>query len=83
MSYTLLQEWVGTSFRGRPDYVLRKENMEVGRILVAMGEIQSTQNPAVQNSIYRVGSLLESGAKPVLCITMFKNKSIQLSIAQL
>ena len=57
--------------------------MGVGRTLVAMGEIQSTRNPSVQNSIYGVGSLLHNGSRPVLCITIYKSESAQLSIARL
>ena len=83
VSYILLREGIRSSFRGRPDYVIHKEDVGVGRIIVGMGEIQSTRNPAVQNSIYGVGSLLESSGRPILCITVFKNKSVQLIIARL
>ena len=48
------------------------------------GEIQSTNRPAVQNSIYGVGSLLlNEGKRPILCLTIYKNRVAQLSVARL
>ena len=83
VSYVLLRKETRASFQGRPDYVIHKEDVGVGRIIVGMGEIQSTRNPAVQNSIYGVGSLLQSSGKPIICVTLCKNKSAQLTIARL
>ena len=51
---------------------------------MATGEIQSTNHPAIQNAIYAVGSLLHTdGTKPILCLTLFKNKTAQLAVAKL
>ena len=84
VSYTLLCEQKKYSFRGYPDFIVHKDDIGAGRILVATGEIQSTNNPAVQNSIYGVGSLLSSVTnRPILCLTIFKNKTAQLSVARL
>ena len=88
VSYVLLCEKTQYSFRGFPDYVVHNDLFGAGRILVATGEIQPTNRPDVQNSIYGVGSLLnniEFGtvAGPIVCITLFKKKSATLSIARL
>ena len=81
VSYVLLCERKKYRFRGFPDFVIHKDDVGAGRILVATGEIQSTNHPAVQNSMYAVGSLLHTyGAKPILCLTIFKDK---LSVARL
>ena len=40
------------------------------------GEIQSTNRPAVQNSIYGVGSLLlNEGERPILCLANYSNRT--------
>ena len=87
VSYTLLCEKKTYCFRGHPDFVVHKEDIGAGRLLVATGEIQSTNNPAVPNSIYSVGSLLKNSdadaQRPILCLTIFKNKSAQLLVARL
>ena len=70
-------------FRGRPDFVVLKEDVGASQLLVSTGEIQSTNYPHVQNSIYAVGSLLQSHGKPVLCLTIYKWKHAQLSVAKI
>ena len=57
----------------------------MGRLLVATGEIQSTNLRQVQNSdsLYAVGSLLHSDGKPILYLTIYKWKTAQLSIVRL
>ena len=78
VSYTLLCEQKKYSFRGYPDFIVHKDDIGAGRILVATGEMN---NPAV---IYGVGSLLSSiSNRPILCLTIFKNKTAQLSVARL
>ena len=84
VSYVLLCEKKKYRFRGCPDFVVYKDDVGAGRILVATGEIQSTSNSAVQNAIYAVGSLLRNyEAKPMLCITILKDKVAQLAVARL
>ena len=83
VSYVLHVNEERYHFRRYPDYILEKEDVGVGRILVATGEIQSTRNPTVQNSIYGVGNLLQSGGRPILCIMLLKSRCVQLSIARL
>lgn len=61
-----------------PDYVIHKDEAGTDRILVATGEIQSTN---IQNSIYGVGELFTGGG-PILCITSFKNKSATMRIGE-
>ena len=71
-------------FRGYPDIIVHKEDIGAGRILAATGEIQSTNLPYVQNSIYGIGSLVRNGGRrPIICITIYNNKSAQLSMARL
>ena len=88
VSYVLLHRNNEYSFRGVPDYVVHKDLFGAGHILVATGEVQSTNRPDVQNSIYGVGSLLtnlelchKTGA--IVCVTLFKKKNATLSIARL
>ena len=57
VSYTLLFEQKRYFLWGYPDFIVHKDDIGAGRIHVATGEIN---NPAVQNSIYAVGSLLET-----------------------
>ena len=82
VSYVLLYNQTRYPFRGVPDFTVFKEDVGAGRILVTTGEIlQSTNRPAVQNSIYGVGSLLlNEGKRPIL---LYKNKFAQLSVARL
>ena len=79
VSYVLLHKNTHYSFRGIPDYVVHKDFFGAGHILVATGEVQSTNG---------VGSLLtnlelsqETG--PIVCITLYEKKSSTLSIARL
>ena len=87
VSYVLLCQQREYCFRGIPDFVMHKDVFGVGHILVATGEIQSTNRPDEQNSIYGIGTLLNSfecGADtPIVCITLFKKKSATLSVARL
>ena len=65
---------------------MHKDVFGAGHILVATGEIQSTNRPDVQNSIYGIGALLNSecGADtPIVCITLFKKRSVTISVAKL
>ena len=72
-----------TVFRSRPDFVLLKADVGAGQFLVSTGEKQSTNHPDVQNSIYAVGSPLESNGRPIVCVTMLKSKHAQLSVAKI
>ena len=80
VSYLLMCDNKRYCFRGFPDFIIHKEDIGAGRILVCTGEIQSTNNPALQNSIYGIGS---HGSRPILCLTIFKNKMAQLLVARL
>ena len=53
ISYVLLtQDDSELHFKGHPDYVIYYEgDLVATRILVVMGEVQSTNNPAIQNAI--------------------------------
>ena len=85
VSYSLLKNDKKYSFRGVPDYMVVKSAAGADQILVATGEVQSTNLPAVQNSIYGIGKLLETvpyGRTPVLCITLLKTKMAVLSMAR-
>ena len=83
VSYTLKCGGSKYAFRGHPDFVVEKEDVGAGCILVATGEVQSTHAPHVQNSIYAVGSLLrDDGKRPILCLTIFKSKMAQLAVAR-
>ena len=79
VSYTLLKNDRKYYFRGVPDYVVHRDGVGADRILVATGEIQSMNRADIQNSIYGVGELFTAGG-PILCITIFKNKSATMSI---
>ena len=84
VSYTLLCEKKKYPFRGYPDFVIHKDDIGAGRILVATGEIQSTRRSDVQNSIYAIGSLLNTyGNRPLLCSTIYKDKNAQIAVAKL
>ena len=67
VSYILLSQMKKYAFRGYPDFIVHEEDVGAGRILVATGEIQSTQNPDVQNA---VGCLLKNldPNRPILCL---------------
>ena len=73
VSYVQLYENTQYAFRGIPDYVVHKDLFGAGR------EVQSTNRPDVQNSIYGIGSLLTnfelSETGPIVCITLFKKKN--------
>lgn len=86
VSYVLLGEGRHLNFRGQPDFVLFQNDVGAGQILVASGEVQSTRQPQVQNGIYAVGHLLNNlhlDVQKVICITIFKNKSLSLAVARL
>ena len=57
VSYTLLKNNRKYYFRGVPDYIVFKDGVGTDQILVATGEVQSTNLPAVQNSIYGIGKI--------------------------
>ena len=84
VSYVLLSEKKKYCFRGYPDFVVHEDDVGASRILVATGEIQSTKNPAIQNSIYGIGCLLKNvETRPIICLSIFKEKSAQLLVARL
>ena len=86
VSYVLLKNNVRYHFKGVPDYVVNKDAAGADAIIVACGEVQSTNQADVQNAIYGVGFLLrefEENQKHILCITIFKNKTATLSVARL
>ena len=84
VSYVLKCEDQKCSFRRYPDIIIHMEDIGAGRMLVCTGEIQSTNLPSVQNSIYGVGSLVRNrGRRLILCLTFYKNKSAQLLVARL
>ena len=51
VSYTLLKNNRKYCFRGVPDYVVVKDGVGADQILIATGEVQSTNLPAIHNSI--------------------------------
>lgn len=55
--YIMIKVYVVQSY-GHSDYVVHQDDVNVERILVATGEIQSMSDPDTQNSIYGIGSLL-------------------------
>ena len=75
VSYTLIKNGCKHHFRGVPDYLVHKDKVAADRILVATGEVQSTNLPEMQHSIYGVGKLLETydSGRPILCISLFKH----------
>ena len=84
VSYVLMANSSELHFKGHPDYVVYDEReMVATRILIVMGEIQSTNNPQLQNAIYAVGCLPRTPLKQLLVATIYKNKSMHLSIARL
>ena len=85
VSYVLLSEDGSEHhFRGYLDFVLHYEgDIVANRILVVMGEMQSTNSPAVQNAICAVGNLERTPLNELLVLTIFKNKTATLSIARL
>ena len=57
--------------------------MRLWRILVAVGEVQSTSDPDTQNSIYGIGLLsCPADTSAVICVTIFKRKYATLAIAK-
>lgn len=68
LNYVSLHKSTQYNFRGYPDYIVHKD-------VIGTGEIQSTLDPDIQNSIYYgVGSLLKQlpEKRPIVCITLFK-----------
>ena len=53
------------------------------QIVISTGEIQSTSDPDMQNSIYAVGSFLTQrkpqDTKPIICVNLFKDKWASLA----
>ena len=84
VSYTLIKNGQKYPFRGIPDYLVHKDLAGADRVIVATGEVQSTNQADVQNSIYGIGKLLETccTGRPIICITLFKNKWACLSVAR-
>ena len=82
--YTLLKNGDKYNFRGIPDLAVYEELAGADRILVAMGEIQSTNLAHVQNLIYGVGKLLDlkDHDHPILFITVMKSKQASLAMAR-
>ena len=71
-------------FRGYPDFTLYSKGEQVAnRILVVMGEVQSTNEPAVQNAIYAISNLSKTPRKELLVLTVYNNISVSLSVARL
>ena len=73
------------SFRGHSDFLVHSNDVGASQILVATGEVQSTKSPVLQNGIYAVGHLLNNlhlNVTKICCITLFKNKSVMLSLAK-
>ena len=80
VSYTLKCGGSKYAFCGHPDFVVEKEDVGAGCILVATGEVQSTNAPHLQNSIYAIGSpLRDDGKRPIPCLTIIKSKMAQLT----
>ena len=84
VSYCLLRNGEKHCFRGYPDFLINKEDtVGAGHRLVATGEIQSTDNPHVQNAIYGVGSLKRTSATALVVITVLKWKLGLVAIARI
>ena len=84
VNYTLLKNGQKYNLHGIPDVAVYEELVGADRILVATGEIQSTNLAHVQNLIYGVGKLLDlkDHDRPILCITILKSKQASLSMAR-
>ena len=85
VSYSPLKNNRKYCFRGVPDYIVVKDGVGADLILVATGEVQSTNLSAVQNSIYGIVKLLKTiphGGAPILCITLLKLKMAILTMAR-
>ena len=84
VNYVLWVDYQEHNFRGFPDFSVHFESDTIAnRILVVMGEVQSTRDAAMQNAIYAVGNLSKTPRKELLVLTFFKNKSATTSIAHL
>ena len=84
VSYVLMADDSQHMFRGYPDFAIHYESTTMAnRILVLMGEIQSTRDPATQNAIYAVGNLAATPLKQLLILIIMKKKMVTTAIAQL
>lgn len=84
VSYVLLANEEEFMFRGYPDFAVRYESETIAnRILVVMGEIQSTRDPATQNAIYAIGNLMNTSRNELLVLTILKSKSASTSVVRL
>ena len=75
VSYVLWADDTEYNFRGFPDFTI------ANRILIIMGEVQSTRDAATQNAIYAVGNLAKTPRKELLVLTLFNNKAVTTSVA--
>ena len=84
VSYVLMADDSEHMFRGYPNFAIHYESSTMAnRILVLMGEVQSTRDPATQNAIYAVGNLAATPLKQLLVLTIMKKKMATTAIAQL
>ena len=84
VSYVLMADDSEHMFRGYPNFAIHYESTTMAnRILVLMGELQSTGDPATQNAIYAVGNLAATPRKQLLVLTIMKKKMATTAIAQL
>ena len=87
VSYVLLHKNKWYPFAGYPDFVAFKDDYGALRIPICTGEVQSTSDLDMQNSIYAVDSLLKHCApednSPIIYLTVFKRKYCTLAIARL
>ena len=86
VSFCLQQGDSITHYRGFPNFILRKD-VGVGAAFVITGVCESQSNlkdPVLQGGIYAVGELRKRESKnKVTCISLRKNKSINILVAEL
>ena len=75
VSYVLMYDDTEYTFKGYPDFTVHFESdTNSNRILVVMGEVQSTREPATQNAIYAVCTLSRTPLKQLLVLTLLKKQ---------
>ena len=73
------------SFSGWPDFVIAKQSVGAGLLLIALGEVESRRNDATaQLGIYAIGELQKQNIRnPLTCVAIYKNKSASVYLASL
>ena len=71
----------GVQIQVFPDFTVHYESDTIAnRILIVMGEVQSSRNSATQNA---VGNLTKTPRRELVVLTIFKNKSATTSVVRL